>query len=435
MPTILFITVGGSPAPIVTAINSLRPDRVIFICSAGPRGSLSQIVGEGTPCEVRKGTEVIDRLPNIPNQVNLGDRFNADQDIVLLDDPDDLSEGYQHITYKIREIKQNTPDARLYADYTGGTKTMSLALGAAALDQGITLYLTTSAVRENLFRVERGESTGRASTTLVTVERTLNQELPRFLEQYNYAGAIAALTTLLANYELSTEQRRRVQALRDICSGFDAWDRFNHLEAWNLLSLKMKQVQDHGLGLKRVLSSREAIDPDFVAPESIPGSGYEIVEDLLLNAERRAHQQSFDDAVGRLYRALELLAQVRLKHGYRIQSGDVDLTQLPEALREHYEKERNPRNGKIQLALWKSYILLSQFPSDPLGKLFEQESKHLLNALEVRNHSLFAHGFKPITESDYLASGAVIKDFIKAGLAAIAPQKYSPLPQFPTTLK
>ena len=51
MATLLLITVGGSPAPILTAINSLRPDRIIFICSDGPRGSLSQIVGEGTPCE------------------------------------------------------------------------------------------------------------------------------------------------------------------------------------------------------------------------------------------------------------------------------------------------------------------------------------------------------------------------------------------------
>jgi hypothetical protein len=33
------------------------------------------------------------------------------------------------------------------------------------------------------------------------------------------------------------------------------------------------------------------------------GHGYEIVEDLLLNAERRAMQDRYDDAVGRLYRA------------------------------------------------------------------------------------------------------------------------------------
>jgi hypothetical protein len=48
------------------------------------------------------------------------------------------------------------------------------------------------------------------------------------------------------------------------------------------------------------------------------GHGYEIVEDLLLNAERRAMQDRYDDAVGRLYRALELLVQIRLLQTYDI---------------------------------------------------------------------------------------------------------------------
>jgi hypothetical protein len=101
MDTILFITVGGSPSPIITAVETLKPERVIFICSGG-----------------------------------------------------------------------------------------SLSLGAAALDYGMSLYLTTSRVRENLFRVERGQSTSRAISSTVTIERTLSQELPRFLQQYNYGGAM-----------------------------------------------------------------------------------------------------------------------------------------------------------------------------------------------------------------------------------------------------
>lgn len=435
MATILFITVGGSPAPIITAIESLNPDRIVFICSDGPRGSVSQIIGEGTPCEVRRGAEVVSQLPNIPTQLNLGDRFNPDTDLVRLDNPDDLADCYRQVSQAIKAMRQRQPDGALYADYTGGTKTMSLSLGMAALDYGLSLYLTTNATRENLIRVERGESTERAPTTLVTVERSLNQDLPRFLQEFNYGGAIALLQTLLQSLELPADQKHRIRQLRDICAGFDAWDRFDHLTAWDLLSLHMKQVQAQGLGLKRVLSSRQAIDPAFTAPESIPGSGYEIVEDLLLNAARRAHQQRFDDAVGRLYRALELLVQVRLKLAYGIASGDVEVCQLPAELRASYEAERNSRNGKIQLALMKSYTLLSQLPDDPLGQLFEQQKSHLLNALEIRNQSLFAHGFQPVTATDYHASGTVIKGFIEAGIAAISPgKKHQLLSQFPTIL-
>jgi hypothetical protein len=48
MPKILLVTVGGSFQPIVTAIGTLSPDRVIFICSDGDKGSKSQVIGEGT---------------------------------------------------------------------------------------------------------------------------------------------------------------------------------------------------------------------------------------------------------------------------------------------------------------------------------------------------------------------------------------------------
>ena len=44
MPKILLITVGGSHQPIVTAIRDLQPDRVIFLCSDGAKGSKSQVM-------------------------------------------------------------------------------------------------------------------------------------------------------------------------------------------------------------------------------------------------------------------------------------------------------------------------------------------------------------------------------------------------------
>jgi hypothetical protein len=39
-------------------IQFLNPDRTVFICSAGAKGSVSQVTGEGTPCKIRQGAEV-----------------------------------------------------------------------------------------------------------------------------------------------------------------------------------------------------------------------------------------------------------------------------------------------------------------------------------------------------------------------------------------
>jgi hypothetical protein len=128
------------------------------------------------------------------------------------------------------------------------------------------------------------------------------------------------------------------------------------------------------------------------------------------------------------------LAQIRLLKSYSIKTGDVETQQLPESLREEYEKMRSPR-GKILLGLRNSYELLSKLADDPLGQLYKENANRIINALETRNKSLFAHGFQPINRSDYQQFSEVIISFIQSGIAAVIPAKsQSNSSQFPTTL-
>ena len=163
MSKILFVTVGGSFQPIVTSIRSLKPDRVIFIASDGEKGSKSQVIGEGIPCEVRRGAEVIERLPNIPTQLELGERFQKERDLILVQNPDDLSECYPKIHTSICNLQSNSDD-EIMADYTGGTKSLSAALAMAAIDCGISLYVTI-ATRDNLIKVEQGQVPRKVDTS------------------------------------------------------------------------------------------------------------------------------------------------------------------------------------------------------------------------------------------------------------------------------
>ncbi len=170
MSKILLVTVGGSFQPIVTSIRSLEPDRVIFIASDGERGSKSQVIGEGYPCEVRRGSEIIEKLPNIPTQVGLGDKFQRDRDLICISNPDLLSECYIRVTECIRKLKQENlkqenPHTEILADYTGGTKTMCTSLAMGAIDYGIDLYVTIANSRENLVKVEKGELTQKVDTS------------------------------------------------------------------------------------------------------------------------------------------------------------------------------------------------------------------------------------------------------------------------------
>ncbi|MDX2255535.1 MAG: TIGR02710 family CRISPR-associated CARF protein [Pseudanabaenaceae cyanobacterium bins.39] len=438
MTKILFITVGGSHQPIATSIKSQNPDRIVFICSDGARGSKSQVIGDGKPCEVRKGTEVIEALPNIPTQLELGDRFVAERDLVLIQEPDNLTECYSKINQKIREVKRESPRAEIAADYTGGTKTMSVALATAALDSEINLFITTSTTRQNLIKVESGERTRKATTTGVVVTKTVDKALPVYLQNYNYTAAIADLQNLIQTKDLGSEQLRQIDELLDQCEGFDAWDRFDHQVALSRLQPYMKQanIQPYGLFLKKVIASRGLLDTKFNTSDSITGHGYEVVEDLLLNADRRASQKRYDDAVGRLYRAIELLEQIRLFKQYGILTGDVDVTKLPENLQPEYEaRKANNSKKKVQIALFQSYDLLSKMDNDPLGQLFLTYKERIANSLEIRNYSLFAHGFQPISESSYRAFNQVIGGFIREGITMVIPAKSkSASIQFPQAL-
>ena len=207
MSKILMLTVGGSHQPIVTAIRSLQADRVVFVCSAGSKGSQTQVIGEGTPCEVRRGTEVIERLPNIPKQAGLGDRFDPNRDLILIQEPDDLSECYHRASSGIQAIHREFPDAQIMADYTGGTKSMSVGLAMAALDHQATLYVTTGN-RTNIIKVDRGELTAQAVVAPLVAQRTIEQFLPIVLQQYNYPAATAELKRLLSSMALPSETKR-----------------------------------------------------------------------------------------------------------------------------------------------------------------------------------------------------------------------------------
>ena len=199
--------------------------------------------------------------------------------------------------------------------------------------------------------------------------------------------------------------------------------------------MKLSNIKPYGLFLKKAIASRGQLDRGFDISDGIKGHGYEVVEDLLLNADRRASQQRYDDAVGRLYRAIELLEQIRLFRSYGILTGDVDVQKLPEALQGKYEALRSPRSQKVQIGLFQSYELLSQLGNDPLGELFLLHREQILSSLEVRNNSLLAHGFAPVNEVRYRAFHKVIGKFIQNGIATVIPEKSKTSAlQFPQSL-
>ncbi|MCL6533757.1 MAG: hypothetical protein K6U12_10830, partial [Armatimonadetes bacterium] len=132
----------------------------------------------------------------------------------------------------------------------------------------------------------------------------------------------AANVTAEAKTRVSRADRRRELAvLEQLAKAFDAWDRFDHKASKTCLEDVAKSAND----LRAVLGSAkgqrvlEAVERSRSYLEELcqaaPPSRHHVL-DLLANAKRRKDEGRVDDAVARLYRAIEAVAQVALKERY-----------------------------------------------------------------------------------------------------------------------
>ncbi|SFM73638.1 TIGR02710 family CRISPR-associated CARF protein [Thermodesulforhabdus norvegica] len=410
MVKVLVLTVGGSCDPLVNAIKQEKPNFVYFLCSTGPKGSVIVVNGPGKPCKEREVAK-----PSIASQANLS---TDTYEVVEIDDPDDLGACYRACEIVSARIQNRFGDfgnIEIVANYTGGTKTMSAALVLYALDSGWPVKFNVG-IRNNLVKVEGGDTPTPIGVEDVLWKRRL-ETANIMISSYYYAEAQEILESLLRNFPVAGERKRLTMKCKEICRGFNLWDHFKHEDALAVLERFAGDVLDQFLFLKRILGRAK------------PVTGYETVVDLMLNAERRAAQRRYDDAVARLYRAVEMLAQRRLQKEYGIETGDVDPEKIPQSVREKYKSDED---GKIRIGLRMAYTLLFDL-GDEVGRLFMDEENRIIDALKKRNLSILAHGIIPVDEATYESVSRVLVDFLSRTLDLLQ-CPYDRRLQFPRTM-
>jgi CRISPR-associated protein (TIGR02710 family) len=381
----LLATVGGSHQPIVTAIRQHAPERVLFFCTdrdpaTGKAGSRVQIEGQGL-CIKAAPKDEKPTLPNIPTQCALA----PDGWEVYIVPADDLDGAFTSMRAAIAEERARSPGARLLADYTGGTKTMTAALVLAALESpDVELCLVTGS-RGDLVRVAEGtQGATSASVEGVRLMRAMQPYLDAW-QRFAYAEAAAGLAALPAPRDAVLRGTR--DRARDLSAAFAAWDRFDHRRAAALLDL-YERVAAPAFATwyapLRVLSG----------PDSTKRTGL-LIWDLWLNALRRAHDGRYDDAVARAYRVIEWTAQWLLETRAGLRTADLPADAAAEA------GIAAGRDGRFQAGLWAAWQLVEKRVGGAAAALIAAQRSAMLDHLRRRNESILAHGFAPVGPADW----------------------------------
>lgn len=411
---LLICTVGGSPEPLAASILRWRPQRIIFLPSPD---TVSQIETSILPMARQEGFSV--------SPGNYETRH--------MTDPQDFQEcvrAAQELKGEVYRWLSRGEEYGLVVDFTGGTKCMTAALALQA-HRWPCVYSYVGGeerTKDGVGVVVSGkEKIAHTANPWDSLGYQVIEEAVILFNQGAYSAVSIVLEPALRNLG-DPLVKRELATMKSLAEAYAAWDRFDHRAA----SDNLKNVLRHWNDMAKLfpeaknslfsLIQRHLDYLDQIISAKAPSLA--LICDLLANARRRATEKRYDDAVARLYRATEALAQLRLREAYGIQeTGNVSLKELPSGLAERWDTKA--KDGVVKLGLQDSYFLLKEL-GDDLAAKFESlgwDESSATAPLFSRNHSILAHGFKPV--------GKRVFDQLWQGCFLLAGLKEEDLVQFP----
>lgn len=397
---VLICSVGGSPDPIRKSIDQQQPPYVIYLASPASRQTIRKDIDSALTWRDIKDTHT----------VTLFDY----QD--LLTCVKDMRAG---ISRALRDM--SLPETiQLRADITGGTKVMSAALTLVMMEYPKSLFIYVGGdtrVKNGLGVVETGhEKILKQDNPWDVMALREVQSLANAFNRRDFATAHGTAKRLATH--IPGDKKNFYGAIADLTESFLLWDAFDHKSARNKMTQalgrldpfsktheplqeQLRRFQECFTALENIQEDAERLRSSNKTLESDSGQAY--LRDLLANALRRGEARRYDDAVARLYSAIEKSAKIRLQTRYNINNSNIAPEQLPEQLPK--EPRQNllsqlEKNGVIRIGLQHSFQLLAAL-GDPLGATYTSQETRLLRALEKRNASLLAHGYVPVDEKAY----------------------------------
>lgn len=416
---VMLVTVGGSPEPVIKSIRHYQPQKVYFFASQ----------------------ESVEFIPAIKAAFASGDSPRFKDTKILLENINDVTSCYRRMLECVKNIeKSGIPPGKVLADITGGTKVMSAALMMAASLKGYMLNYTGGSER-----TKNGSGTVVSGTEQPFLQINpwealaleYRQQAVQLFNSYHYEAA-AGLFDIAKSKTSDNRLKNYLDILSRLAKAYASWDKFHHLGAVKSFSGLIKDLRTYAdlvpeAGVNPLLETASS-NWEFLQRFSQSSAGFKKVctyhvLDLLANAQRRAAEGKYDDAVARLYRVLEMLEQVEFREKYDLDTARISLSDeriLSAILKmgNKFQKERytGDQPDTLKLPCAASYQLLEALGSQ-LGKEYQKVSSQLRDLLSARNNSILAHGQNPLEKEDFEKFWRLILEFSR-----IDPHE---LPRFP----
>lgn len=365
---------------IVASINDNRPDKVIFIVSRGSQEETLPLV--------------------IPN---LGD---IEHEEVVLESIDDILHIYEKASRSIQKLlNERFENTEIIVDYTSGTKTMSCGTVLAAMRFEVGKISYVSGKRgDNGVVLEGTERFIKMMPTQILMQKKIDLAIHLF-NVHRFESCLEILRGL-TNLSSERDTRSMVKQLTSLCEAYSLWDKFDHKGAAGILLSTEISLLDISQNKKFLGLMQEISSNSFEDSEKRWDIESFYIADILNNGERRAKEGRHDDAVARLYRVFELLAQRQIRKMGLCEEVDlkqkqysINISILNEDQLKCLETLGCLENNKVKLGLFESYEFL-ELCECPLGLKFgKDESLHHL--LSGRNGSILAHGLNAVRKDVY----------------------------------
>ena len=360
---------------LYSTITKIYPDQVVFFASDRSQHTIKYI-------------EDLFKLD--------GDEFIEDEDyqIVKMEAIDDFNACFESFEFKIWEYDYSNKkiEYRIIMDYTSGTKTMSAAMACCGMFYS-----------KDLISVGGDRSRGEVSSgTEIINYQNLYKIYDKFAlmkihNSFNSNRFIECIDTL--NYIVDMNIHKT--PLLNLCKSYYSWEMMNFEDSYNYL----KSVEVNGMEFDeirgQIKKNLNALG-NIVHSRSINLKNCYILASLINNSIRRAEEYKYDDAIARLYRSFELIAQIKLTK-YNIKSSNVDTSiLLKNNVSEEFieELEKTKEDNKIRIGLAKDFSLLNEL-GDELGKYYMENESKIKNLTIKRNNSILAHGLESQTKEDF----------------------------------